>query len=472
MCLPMQRAESVRDMKRVLFVAYFYPPLANSGTQRPFGFANCLPDFGWEPLVLTVADPPDHQLDNRMLEKVRPGTRIFRVPMLSDAAGSLLARPLGAVANAPDIASAISWRVRRHFRFPDLYALWRPTAVRAGLKIFREIGFDAVWATGFPWTSLVIGRDISRKTGVPLIADFRDLWTGEDLIEPIPEAELPRHKRLERSVLAQAAAVTSPSAVMNEELKALAPPDSRRHFVTMTNGFDRTPGESAVSQNPIGKRARVRIVYAGVWKPGYGLDALYEAIRALSARGDITPVDVEVVAAGFTPGHAERFGIAEYVSELGRVSHDEASWLMRSADILFLPAAAGKRRDICVPGKLFEYAAASRRIIALAENPSAVRTFLNEVGGAIVLEPEKSAELTDVIAALATGSTVHFAPVNPLRLHAYDRSTIAQRLACLLDELTGAEDADHFRCSPAASDVYLYTPPRPAVTKLKSEAKF
>ena len=42
-------------MKRVLMLAFHFPPLAgSSGIQRTLGFARHLPEFGWQPLILTA----------------------------------------------------------------------------------------------------------------------------------------------------------------------------------------------------------------------------------------------------------------------------------------------------------------------------------------------------------------------------------------------------------------------------------
>ena len=70
-------------MRRVLFIAYLFPPVANSGTRRSLAFANHLPDLGWEPLVLTCDPEPRAPLDAELLAEVRPGTHIERVPLQS-----------------------------------------------------------------------------------------------------------------------------------------------------------------------------------------------------------------------------------------------------------------------------------------------------------------------------------------------------------------------------------------------------
>ena len=170
--------------RRVLFIAYLFPPIANSGTQRPLKFAKYLPQFGWEPIVLTAHRVSEHRQDHGLLEDVPLDMRVVRVPMLNDRIGAV-AGTLGlGVVKRKTIAEGISWRLRNRWRSPDLYALWRPTARRAAMKLYRDVGFDAIYATGFPWTSLLTGMDVSKLTGRPLVADFRDLWASEDLFKP------------------------------------------------------------------------------------------------------------------------------------------------------------------------------------------------------------------------------------------------------------------------------------------------
>ena len=82
-------------MRRVLFIAYLYPPIANSGTRRSLSFVNHLPDHGWQPLVLTLADPPVGVCDKTLLSEVREGTSIHRVPLGSALMAQRMSRVVG-----------------------------------------------------------------------------------------------------------------------------------------------------------------------------------------------------------------------------------------------------------------------------------------------------------------------------------------------------------------------------------------
>jgi hypothetical protein len=135
-------------MKRVLCLAYLFPPIANSGTQRPLKFVKYLSRFGWEPTVMTAANFEGQRVDEGLLAEIPPGLRVVRVPMLNERiAGAITSAGLG-TRLAKRIASGVSWRLQAHFRSPDLYALWRPTARRAGLQLFRDYDFDAIMPPG------------------------------------------------------------------------------------------------------------------------------------------------------------------------------------------------------------------------------------------------------------------------------------------------------------------------------------
>ncbi len=129
--------------QRVLFIAYLFPPIANSGTQRPLKFARYLPANGWTPIVLTAANTAEHPTDPGLLADVPSTAPVIRVPMLNDQIGRIAAG-LGLGTAAGDrLAGGLSWRLREHFQRPDMFALWRPTARRAAIN-----SSTATWTAG------------------------------------------------------------------------------------------------------------------------------------------------------------------------------------------------------------------------------------------------------------------------------------------------------------------------------------
>jgi glycosyltransferase involved in cell wall biosynthesis len=418
-------------VKRVLFVAYLFPPIANSGTQRPLKFAKYLENYGWQPTVVTAAGFNGHSIDPTLLAEIPSHIEVVRVPMLNDLIGDRLSSLLGGGAIGHRVGDAVRWRIQARYRSPDMFACWRRTAFRAALRIYRDSGFDAIYATGFPWTSLLIGRDVAKATGRPLIADFRDPWAGDDLWRS-NSLEPERVAQLERSVVAQASAVVTVSPAMTRMMKAANPEAEQSKFVTIHNGFDPL---DVVTPTP--KRSdKFRIVFTGVWKDGYNPSRLYDALDALLKASPHVLRNTEVMMAGFAPGEAARRGLDSLVSELGRLSHKDAVALMSSADILFFATADGTYQELALPGKMYEYLATGRPVIALTHPDGDAARVLARVGGAIVIAPEDSERVQNVISTACVAGRLDVPPHDRDALAAFERSNLTKRLASVLDAVT------------------------------------
>lgn len=419
-------------MKRVLFIAYYYPPLADSGTQRPLKFSKYLPDFGWDPIVLTVDNPPNRQQDPSLLREVRPGTRIVRVPMLSDIISRRMAaigRPFGC---ADRIAAGLEWRLREWSRTPDIYASWRRPAVRAAVDLFRREGFDAIYATGYPWTSVLIGRDVARATGVPFVADFRDPWASDEMFDPpLTDAQRTHHFQLETSVVDAASRVLAVSGEMTGDLRR-AHPGMAERFETIENGFDSNDLLDREEYPSTG--AAFRLAYTGVWREGYGLDHLYDVLCEIAADNAAALDGFELVAAGFPPGEAERRGLGRWVTELGRVPHALALGLMHSAAALFVALPDGAYQRIALPGKLFEYLASERPVVLMGDGRGEAAQLLTRMRTGLVIAPGDRAALRDFIIRAASGQA-QLRPATREELGAFERRTLAGRLGACLDTI-------------------------------------
>lgn len=426
-------------MKRVLFLAYLFPPILNSGTQRPLKFAKYLAQFGWEPIVVTAAQFGTHTIDPALLDELPSSVRVVRVPMFNELISDALYALGGRTRLAGRLAQSVRWRMQTRLRKPDLFALWRPTATRAALRLYDEQPFDAIYATGFPWTTLLVGRDVSIRTGRPLIADFRDPWAAEDLFRdgrPADAAEL----ALERSVVSQAASVITVSETFTRRMRAAYPDMPEDKFETIHNGFD--TADLAVA--PREANHRFRIVFTGVWKSGYNPSPLYDVIDWLKRTQPRLLDGVEVIAAGFEPGEARRRGLTEHITELGVLPHREAVALMNSADVLFMTNAEGARQQIAVPGKLYEYVATGRPVLALTDPHGDAGRFLDHTGGGMAVPPDDPGALFDAITRICRSRRLDVPSVDRRALASFERAHLTRKLAALLDDaVAGTRFADN-----------------------------
>ncbi|OON59508.1 hypothetical protein B0920_24350 [Massilia sp. KIM] len=420
-------------MKKVLVIAYLYPPIFNSGTRRSLEFVNHLPDCGWTPLVLTLDNPNPAECDPALLAEVRAGTRIERAPMWSAQFGARIGRMLAPLLPAERVAGAIDWRLRRAWNVPDGAAAWAPSAVERALALHAAEGFDAIYATGWPWTSFLVAEQVSRRTGVPYVVDYRDLWKPGDVAwDNSTWLQRRINPLLERRVLRRAAAVIATTRTF----LGLLPQDvlPARRFA-ITNGF--SPGFPAEAGAPAPADGLVRIVYTGVWRPGYGPDDLYLAVAELKRRGSPALARLRLSMAGFAPGRAAEHGIAELVEERGRVTHAEAVAMMLGASALYLPVSKGLYEYASIPGKLFEYLASGRPLLASTIADSEVGATIAQVGGALRLEPGDVAGLADAIERLCLGGQdALFSPRRPEQLARFQRDNLTRQLAQVLQEIS------------------------------------
>lgn len=225
-------------MKRVLMIAYHFPPLAgSSGIQRTLRFVQHLPDFGWEPLVLT-ADPKAYEsTSDDLLAEVPEGT-VVRRSLALDTARHL----------------SIGGRYFNWMAQPDRWISWKYSAVREGLRMIQQYRPDAIWSTYPIATAHLIGAELCEKTNLPWIADFRDPMAQEGY--PADERTWRSFKRVEEKAvkLAKLCLFTTPGAA---RLYRERYPQQADRMVVLENGYDEesfssatTNGDAKNSLNP------------------------------------------------------------------------------------------------------------------------------------------------------------------------------------------------------------------------------
>jgi hypothetical protein len=178
----------VTSRRRVLIVSHVFPPLVAGGAPRMGQFARLLPEFGWDVTVLTakhegVDDRAVAALNGHatILETWSPSTVIKRgAPVPKRGVRGWARRTLRTVA-----LSVV---------FPDREVFWTPGAIAAGKRALAETPHDVVLATHGPASDLVVGRALARSATLPLVVDFRDLWSTL----PMPVFTTPLHRAAAR----------------------------------------------------------------------------------------------------------------------------------------------------------------------------------------------------------------------------------------------------------------------------------
>ncbi|MGH3260967.1 MAG: glycosyltransferase, partial [Trebonia sp.] len=209
-------------LRRVLIIAYYFPPIGGIGSIRMAGFASYLPQFGWEPTVLAPFSTPHHSDPSIRFADIRVvrARSIEPALMLRRRRGTeSTAEPSGPASSVNGAAPASPPSIRStaaSMAFPDAQIGWYPGAFAAARRLVDGEHFDAVFSSSYPVTAHMIAQAAARRARLPWVAEFRDPWS-----ERLPTAI---HRlfgqRLERGIVGTADAVIVPSRAFAEHYGA------------------------------------------------------------------------------------------------------------------------------------------------------------------------------------------------------------------------------------------------------------
>jgi hypothetical protein len=371
-------------MARVLVVSFRFPPFQSIGALSVGKTVKYLRRMGHDVRVVTAGDQPlpaslpveiepDRIVTTRWLDPLRPvqlalggRSRVERQGYVSTTRHRRLA------SKARD--------AYRNLLVPDTEIGWYPHAVRAACRATASFRPDVVYASGPPHTSLVVAARVSAKTGVPWVAGLRDLWSDN------PYRQLGRwfvraDGALERRVLRTAAGLV----VTTDEAKDLIARRYAAPVEVVMNGYD--PEDVVERRHAAANDDRtLRVVYAGTLiRERRDPRPVFAATRALATEG----LDVRVDLYGRDLGFLSDDGALTPSIHLHEpVPYEASVQLQRDADVLLLVQwQHDAERAIC-PGKLFEYAAARRPVLAIAPSGGVVARLVERYGlGYVASDP-------------------------------------------------------------------------------------
>ena len=459
--------------RRLLLIAYNFPPVGGAGVQRPVKWVKNLRRFGWEVTVLTVDNPSVPVRDESLLKDIPEDVRIVRArtyePDYQTKQGLIetaSVQPRGIMARVKSAVKGLVKRAVKLFLQPDPQVLWVPNAIRAGRKILRELPHDAILVTAPAYSSFFIGTSLKRTFGLPLVLDFRDEWDMSGRYLENAQRDLISmtiQKRMQRFVLRRADAVVATTkastANLKEKLDNLNKPEIKT--VTVYNGFDAEDFDSAIDDTERRREVKAnvqsapavfRLLYTGTLWNLTTIEPLVDAVLRLHATSPELVARLELVCVGRKT--ADQTTILERLRTTGcrlelidYCEHSKVLEWLRSADALCLLLSDVPGAERVVPAKLFEYLANRREMLAIVpdgETAGIVRRYFPK--GQI--EPKEIDRIATWLKDRLEGNVDPDAAFDPSAdIDEYSRTAQTQRLVELLDELV-ASGAN--RTSPVA----------------------
>ncbi len=432
------------EPKRLLMVSAAFPPTGGSGVQRTVKFAKYLPRFGWLPQVWSLDRIPELPADPTLLDDLGPEVSIHRsdVGLRRRSWSRALIDSLGRTVLPPRIASGLKRclgprSARRSF--PDEFAGWADASIEPLVRLIEEQGVDAIYSTFSPPSNHLLAMALQKRSRLPWVADFRDLWTDDFRYRERSPGTRQADRDLEQRILETADAVIGVTPSQTQML-ADRVPGHRRRFRTITNGYD--PDDFRDLRKPTWVDDRTFVLsFVGRFERYRAHASLFAGLkRFVSGLGQDRDRFVFRVV-----GHADRVTRAA-VRETGirhdfvdYVSHGEAIREMAGADALLLSIETElpNTRTI-IRAKVFEYLAAHRPILVVGPSGGESERIVRSCDAGLTVpfdEEAVAAAVQRLYTAWAHGQPI--GGCDPSHLGRYNRVTLTGNLAAILDGLVG-----------------------------------
>jgi glycosyltransferase involved in cell wall biosynthesis len=402
----------VAPARRVLIIAYYFPPLGGAGVQRTLKFVKYLPQFGWRATVVSTSSRLYPSRDPALTREIPAETRVVRAPALPIARYvAILLHKLGLM------------RLKAYVSWPDGGFGWVPGAFLATWREVRRTRPDVIFSTSAPYGGHLVALAIHRLTGIPWIADFRDEWAADDHDADRPRALARLNGHVEHAIRRHAA-----QTVVVADYFRLAGDGPR---VTITNGVDPADipeGDGAPPDD------RFRLTYVGTVYGTIDLAPVLAALARLIAAGHIAPEQVELRIVGgiWLPEFTVPDGVP--LTQTGYLNHDEAIAEMRRATalLLFRPALS-----LAPSGKIFEYLAAERPVLCVTRPENLASQLVSEWDAGAVAHPSDDGAIEEALLSLyqrwRTGDLAAPHGTRARVLARFSRRELTRQLAEVLD---------------------------------------
>ena len=382
-------------MKRILMVAFHFPPLAgSSGIQRTLRFAQHLPKFDWQPMVLS-ASPRAYERVSQDLNADIPGGTVVRRAFALDTARHM----------------SVAGRYFSAMARPDRWVSWRFDGVRQGMQMIRKYKPAVIWSTYPIATAHLIGAELHRRTGIPWVADFRDPMAQEGY--PADPLIWEQYRQIEQLAMSQAArcVFTTPSAA--DHYRRLYP-DAAARIEVIENGYDEETFTGLSNGGPVRTPeplvpGSMTLLHSGIVYPSErDPTQLMAALRQLHDAGTIRPGKLTVrfraaVAEDLLRQLALQYDVEAYVEVCPPFSYRDALGEMMRADGLLIMQASNCNAQI--PAKLYEYLRAGRPILALTDPMGDTAWVLLKSGIQTIAALDDSDKISQLLQRFVTEKT-------------------------------------------------------------------
>lgn len=424
-------------MKKILIIAYYWPPAGGPGVQRWLKFTKYLPEFGVDPIVYVPENPTYPIIDETLMNDIPDGITIIKQPInepynlasfFSKKDSRTISKGIIPNEKRQSIFQKLLLYIRGNFFIPDARKNWVKPSINFLSKYINEQGIDTVITTGPPHSLHLIGLGLKTNLSVNWIADFRDPWTtiGYHKKLRLNAFSKKRHKQLEKKVLNSADLVIVTSFVTKAEFEDI----TSKPIHVITNGYDYEKIEKPALDT------RFSISHIGTLLSDRNPEMLWEVLRELTKENNTFKSFLQINLVGNVSKEVieslEAFELTQYLNLKGYVAHEEAIKYQRKSQLLLLIEIDSEETRCIIPGKLFEYMVSERPIIAIGPENSDMEQLITETNTGHYFSYGERKLLKETILKQFDSFRTNELKSHAIGLQQYSRKALTEKLAKLI----------------------------------------
>ncbi len=400
-------------MKKALIITYYWPPAGGPGVQRALNIVEHLPEFGWEPIILTVEKPSAPAVDESLFSRIPKNCKVYRTRANEPftAYKKLTGRKTEAtlpknisLKKKISLSERLSYWVRANFFIPDARKGWKKFMVKEGLKIIKNEKPDIIFSTSPPHSLQLGAKQLAKKSGIPWVADLRDPWTEAYWETQMPKTAGSKKKNLkyEKDILGTANRITT----VGTGIRKLIQKKTTQPVSVIYNGYRELNNEFIPSEY-------FEILHLGNLG---AMQSCKEFIEAVDCLGKIEKKRLRLVFVGtLADEYIEMINNkpdinVEYIDFL---PYDKMITRAMSASMLFLPRLNSSYSKSLISAKLFDYLALRRPILAIADKGSDIENILQHTGNGQSFLPEEIKAISAYISSIMNTKISQFDTILP-----------------------------------------------------------
>jgi len=416
-------------LKKVLIIAFYFPPLGGGGVQRPLKFVKYLREFGWEPVVLTIKPfRLNYARDHSLLKEIPKDIKIYKAPYFNISRFPLMGGTTGKYLYKP---------FEKRYLLPDKEIVWNRFAISKAMEIIKEENIDVIFTTMPPNSINLIGEKLKRLTNLPWVCDIRDEWTSDQKrkkhFDSMNRERVQKEKEMELRSLGFADKLTIISDLAKNRISNFNNiPLNKINIIS--NGYDSKDFQNYTYQYP-SKGGKLKIVHPGNLSTRE-FDSFLIALKNLEQTKIIDPNKIEIVF--ITSSGKKRITKINNSSIIKFLPYQDHKKLLTDlSNYHLLLLNIGKNEQTIVTGKIFEYLYARRIIFAIIPKDGVAANIIRECNAGIISSseniPEIEKNLLDVY-RLWENNKLNYAGVDE-NIKQYDRRFLTEKLADTFNSL-------------------------------------